>query len=157
MGLRIMHRTLPSSCVLLAFVAFTVGCDSGPSTYEQLGIAEVTGRVTLDGAPLAAARVIFTEPGAGFSSVGETDANGEYRAMLNSTQSGVAPGTKVVRITTGFALDEGGPRGLEAIPKRYNSASELRATIEPGGTHRFDFDLTSDGEIEQPKLPALEE
>lgn len=146
-------NTLRSVLLLIAatLLAVSSGCTDGPSNYEQLGIAEVSGRVTLDGKPLSNARVIFVEPGAGFSSVGDTDSDGKYTLMLNTTQSGVAPGEKVVRITTAFSDEEDGPRQTESIPVRYNKESELTASVKPSESQTFNFDLQSNGNVEQPK------
>lgn len=150
--------TLRFKLLLLLVVSGAVsGCESGPTNYERLGIAQASGRVTLDGEPLVAARIVFVEPGAGFASVGETDSEGKYQLMLNSTQPGVAPGKKVVRIMTGYAQEEGELAGVETLPKRYNKDSELSAEVKPGETHVFDFDLTSEGEVEQPVLETGED
>ncbi len=141
----------------VCFASAVLGCGRGPSAYEQLGIAPVTGRVTLDGRPLSDVRVVFVEPGSGFASVGTTDAEGRYVLRLNSSQAGVAPGRKTVRIKTGSS-GEGDAELLraESIPARYNKRSELEADVKPSVAQTFDFALESGGTIEQPDFEKSE-
>lgn len=122
-----------------------------------MGLAEVTGTVTLDGQPLANAQIQFSAnkmPDSSFA-YGVTDSSGQYRMRLDTYHTGVLPGYKVVRIWTtlrGPGINEllkqtGGltPAGKEIVPTRYNQQSELSVTVEQNGRHTFDFDLQSGG------------
>lgn len=132
-----------------------IGCDR-PTDYSTLELVAVTGRVTMDGQPLAGATVRFEGPPNRFCE-GLTDADGKYRLMYDSNQAGCTPGEKVVRIVRGTVSegsDEGtpveGPDGevieppsdAGGIPARYNSQSELQAVVS-ASNKTFDFDLTS--------------
>jgi hypothetical protein len=120
------------------------GCgSSGP----ELG--HVSGKVTLNGQPLAEATVEFI-PQSGRPSVGTTDADGQYVLRYTGDQPGALFGTHTVRITTqvtGFK-SEGGEEGRDArkelVPPQYNIESELKREVKPGD-NTFDFALESDG------------
>ena len=138
----------------MVVAALAVGCDR-PTDYSSLELVDVTGRVTMDGQPLAGATVRFEGPPNRFAD-GVTDADGKYRLMYDSSQAGCTPGEKVVRIVqgpVGEGSDEGtpveGPDGevvepasTGGIPARYNSQSELKAVVSESNK-TFDFDLTS--------------
>jgi hypothetical protein len=132
--------------VLLTSVLIT-GCVQKRSEYQSLGLVEVTGTVTLDGKPLDGVWVDFQKPGEG-GSRGITDANGQYRLMLNSEKSGVTPGEKKVRIMSvshgeKTAPAEGQKIPIEKIPAKYNSETTLSVTVAEGKSQTFDFDLKS--------------
>ena len=129
-------------------VIVVVGCGGPPADVPPLG--EVTGRVTLDGKPLANAAVVFS-PADKRDSMGTTDENGEY-TLLFARQLGATIGKHTVRITKGA----GGPAGehaegeqkdaaepAEAIPAKYNTESTLTADVKPG-SNTFDFNLESE-------------
>lgn len=129
-----------------------VGCEERMD-YESLGLVNVTGRVTLDGKPLAGVTVRFEGPPNRFAD-GKTDADGKYILMYDSNQAGCTPGEKVVRIMQGGA-GEGteeeapveGPDGrvaapTQSIPASYNRQSMLKANVTPENK-TFDFDPKS--------------
>ncbi|QDT14592.1 transthyretin-like family protein [Alienimonas californiensis] len=146
-SLRPLGRVVP-----LFALALTIGCGGPSPDYRSVGLADVSGVVTLDGAPLENAVVRFYEAGRRVRySYGQTDADGRYSLQLNTRQDGVLPGEKEVVISTaatGFEVKNGG--GPERVPARYNRDTELTRTVERDGSHSFDFDLTSDGEIAEP-------
>jgi hypothetical protein len=121
------------------------GC--GGDGYSELGLVPVSGTVTLDGQPLAGAKVSF-EGDDKRVAIGTTDAAGRYTLMYDSQTPGATPGPKVVRITTADAEAEGGGAAegaapvKETIPARYNTQSELTADVSAGKT-TFDFVLKS--------------
>src|SRR5688572_6481059 len=80
---------------LLVFVILMVaGCGaSGPE------IANVSGRVTMDGKPLANATVLFV-PEDGRPAGARTDADGNYVLNFTEGRQGAIPGMNSVRITT---------------------------------------------------------
>ncbi|HET6572815.1 MAG TPA: hypothetical protein VFG68_04375 [Fimbriiglobus sp.] len=85
--------------VLCGSAALLSGCGGGPD------IAPVSGRVTMDGKPLANVYVTFQpNPGkdvenAGRGSVGVTDADGRFTLTYEGGRSGAVVGKHIVRIT----------------------------------------------------------
>jgi hypothetical protein len=112
-------------------------------------VAPVSGRVTLNGAPLANATVAFqpiAKEGtvdAGLGSTGKTDANGEYTLKTAKGQNGAVVGKHRVMISvvvTEAAPEDdsrkrGGPPQKEIVPRRYNGVkTELSFDVPAGGT-----------------------
>lgn len=118
----------------LASLLLAVGC--GRSDRPDLGT--VQGTVTLDGAPLAGALVVFTPRGPGRSASDLTDAAGRYELTYLRDIAGATLGPHVVIITT--ATEERG--GREILPPRYHEKTELSATVAPG-SNTIDFPLES--------------
>ena len=119
--------------------------------------APVSGRVTLNGQPLANALVAFNpippegSSEAGPGSIATTDANGEYTLRVTPDRPGALVGKHRVAIT-GMNLQVGEsdrrqPRAgrplTKPIPRRYNDQSELTCEVPPGGTDQANFDLQS--------------
>src|SRR5437667_12114172 len=77
----------------LAFSVFVSGCGNSPP------LGTVSGRVTLDGQPLAETTVEF-QPASGSPSYGVTDADGRYTLAWNADQQGALVGRHTVRITS---------------------------------------------------------
>ncbi len=153
-----MLRIAVSVC-LFAFV----GCNSGPS------VAPVTGKVTLDGAPLPGAIVTFSpiKGGKGSAAVGTVDANGEYKLTdMNSKNigSGAVAGDSNVGIVwfkpeandtsrnsgesvagtmsadKTSATATSGPKLALPVPYQNPETSGLKATVK-SGQNTFDFAL----------------
>jgi hypothetical protein len=128
----------------MALVTMNVAGCTGDG-YAELGLVEVTGRVTLDGQPLPGAKVSF-ESDDKRTSIGITDSAGQYKLMYDSQTPGVTPGSKTVRITLADADAEGGGTSegatvkAEPIPPRYNRQSELKADVSQSN-RTFNFDL----------------
>jgi hypothetical protein len=140
--------------LVVVFATCLAGCGSGDD--PQLG--EVSGRVTLDGEPLAGAFIQF-QPDQGRSSYAETDADGKYELSYMPGKPGAIVGTHTVRVTTSEEIstegsgdaDMGGPAGTpapvtrltsERVPPQYNIRSELRKTVERG-KNSIDLELKS--------------
>jgi uncharacterized lipoprotein YajG len=83
-------RALPSVLFTLLAVGFLAGCSSEP---ERPPTYPVTGTVTANGKPVAAASVIFgpVTPGVA-SAAGITDAEGKYRLTTFSAGDGAQAG-----------------------------------------------------------------
>ena len=111
-----------------------IGCS--PADRPPLG--RVTGLVRLDGQPLAHATVHFTPAGPGRTSQGTTDPAGRYELLYLRNIPGADIDHHRVRITT--ASDANG--GRELLPPRYNTRSELEATVV-AGMNDLPFDLRS--------------
>ena len=108
-----LPAALPRSCfVLLAIagLAFAVGCGkSGPE------MAPVSGVVTLDGAPVANASVMFMPEGGGRPATGLTDAQGKFALETMEPGDGALVGKHKVTVTgvktTGIEATEDGLSG----------------------------------------------
>jgi hypothetical protein len=152
-SMRTKHWSLVG--VLAAALA---GCGDDP--FE---IAPVSGKVTLNGEPLADARISF-QPISGGSDVGPgsaatTDAQGHYTLTTHDGQRGATVGGHRVRISTlkmsadpskddaGFLIRMSRPDGVlipEKVPAKYSRDSPLTFTVPPGGTSAADFDLSGE-------------
>jgi hypothetical protein len=122
-------------------------------------VAPVSGRITLDGKPLAKATVSFAPLGTkdnqspGPTSHGGTDAEGRYSLSLsvNPPTPGSVVGKSRVFITTLHSdpaaddRDAGGPvkRVKDKVPDRYNMKTELVFEVPSEGTDKADFELKS--------------
>jgi hypothetical protein len=128
-------RLFPWLLVLL----FVAGCNGQ-------GIVPVSGRITLDGRPLANAVVLF-EPNddrhnPGMGSTGETDADGRYELrQIQPDRAGAVVGRHRVSIRTAVHGKE--RDGHELIPAVYNTDSKLECDVPSGGRHDADFTLFS--------------
>jgi hypothetical protein len=136
--------------VLLIVVA---GC--GPRAPK---VAQVSGRVMLDGKPLPKASVTFApmatkdNQNPGPTAQGITDQEGRYQLSVDVATPGAVVGTCRIYISTRLSdpaiddRDAGGPiRSLprDKVPPRYNTSTELTFDVPAGGTDKANFDLTS--------------
>ena len=153
-----------SKCVLLWLFGISgfAGCHQGwEADYTKLELVTISGRVTLDGQPLANATILFECPDKTFS-YGQLDDGGNYTLMFNSEKRGVLPGPKIVRIKTGKAEEEPiaelkekinrlRPDKKSSIPACYGSRSTL-AVIVGNNSRTLNFDLKSDCSVKGPTL-----
>ena len=153
-------RSRSLGCFWVLSFAIASGCDSKPkANYSKLGLVTVSGRVTLDGQPLAQAVVTFDDVQDGTFSFGQTNSSGNYKLRLDSDMMGVRPGRKIVRISTSRKIlglnsfESGGESGSdepaeksepakELVPIRYNKKSELAADVS-ASNQTFNFELIS--------------
>lgn len=123
----------------------------------------VTGRITLDSAPLQGAQVVFIPLDAGggsLSAAGSTNENGEY-TLSAATYEGVVPGQYKVLVEH-YTMPDGSPvqvdtaiGGLEqmkmlgqvrqVLPAAYTSpeATTLAVLVTAEKSQGYDFQLTS--------------
>ena len=144
----------PRLLVALAVFA-SAGCGSG--SYK---ISTVSGRVTLDGKPLAKASVTFVpmatqgNDSPGPTAQGKTDADGRYTLAVDPGRPGAVVGKCRIYITTIVPeamgktdpdRDAGGtPKFVrDRVPEKYNLRTELTFDVPPEGTDKANFDLTS--------------
>ncbi len=123
-----------------------VGC--GGAKY-----APVSGRVTLDGQPLADAVVIFQPIGdpkspGGPGSAGKTNANGEYTLQVvePGRRAGALVGKHQVQISTRITApsgDDSSKTPPDRVPAKY-SREPLTFDVPAEGTGAAHFDLTTD-------------
>jgi hypothetical protein len=116
------------------------GCGS-----DQL--AEITGKVTLDGQPLAGAEVNFepVDPTIGTTGTGYTQPpDGSYKIFYPGDKEGAPAGEYKVWIAGGEIEDEEGGGSATKVPGKYSlENSPLTATVEAGKANVFDWELTS--------------
>jgi hypothetical protein len=141
-------RVLTGSIMGSLLVAMGCG-DSG----TPANVGRVSGRVTLEGQPLAGALVTFAPVKQGGStSLAKTDSAGKYTLGYASGVSGAEIGENRVSVST---YDEGNPDSdpprsavPEKVPTKYNSKTELKVEVK-AGSNTFDFPLDS-GPVVQP-------
>ena len=122
--LRSQRAPSVSALVAIALVVGFSGCRDG------LRLVHVTGVVSIDGQPLAGARVLF-RPEHGRPSSGVTDADGRYTLQYKAGKSGAMRGKHSVSITTvADASDDAAGTSREIVPARYNEMTSLTATVD---------------------------
>ncbi len=145
-----MQRILPACSVILLFGSFLAGCGGAP--YR---VAPVSGRITLDGEPLANGVVTFqpiADPeqslNAGPGSYGHTDAEGRYTLYLvEGDRPGAVVGPHRVRISAAQENPDDDPAGAgtplrDPVPAKYRDGS-LSYTVTAKGSSAAVFDLHS--------------
>jgi hypothetical protein len=121
--------------IFLLSVFLSAGCgQEGPE------LAEVSGRVTLDGQPLELVDVVFQPSDGTPPSTGRTDADGCYQLLYKRGMMGARTGEHTVRIDFTSNLVAKPPR----IAPRYNTQSELRGEVKAEEDNVFDFELKSE-------------
>lgn len=104
--------------MLACALPLLVGCGSGgPET------ADVTGKVSLAGEPLAGATIIFTPKDGGRPSTAISDDQGVYTLLFKQDEPGAELGEHIVTVTTGGESHdaEGNEIELEEkVPAKYN-------------------------------------
>ncbi len=156
--------------LLLGLAALvTLGCAGG----KARDTVPVSGKVTLDGAPVEGATVVFTPTsGEGAAATGKTDASGVYRLTTRDPNDGAKPGTYLVSISktetadpTAGAIKPGmseeeatraayeayekagkkEPTVTEHLPAKYKNpaTSGFKVEVTKGGKNEFDFPLSS--------------
>jgi hypothetical protein len=141
------RRTPVSSHSLIALIvwiagAATVGCHSD--------VVPVSGRVTLNGKPLAGADVIFQPRGnskeprpAGTGSTGHTDEEGRFSLrMVEPNKAGAVVGDHVVTIATSTDAPATATVKGSPIPHVWRDGSR-QFRVPPGGTTKANFDITA--------------
>lgn len=136
---------LSTSLSIAAMLIAAMGCGSSQDGFNY---QPVTGKVTLDGQPLAGATVAFipqsTSLESGRPSTGMTDDSGVFTLKSMGGQDGAVVGEHVVSIST--KLVDNDTKELlaeETVPMRYNNRSELTFTVPSSGTDMADFELES--------------
>jgi hypothetical protein len=135
-------------------LAVLCGCNSKPYS-----VALVSGRVTLDGKPLAKASITFVPMATkeniapGPTATALTDADGRYTLTVDKDTPGSVVGRCRIFVTTMFTDapppppdQDGGPPvrlARDKVPERYNVRTTLTFDVPPSGTDQADFDLKS--------------
>ena len=126
-----VKAALASAVVCLLLLA---GC----SRDDRPPLGMVSGTVTLDGKPLADARLIFEPIEGGRASTGSTDSEGKYELIYIRKDKGAKLGPHLVRISAATP----DAAHAELLPACYNAQTTLRADVKPG-PNQIDFTLTS--------------
>jgi hypothetical protein len=130
--------------VVMSLLLLCCGCGSGPD------MAPVSGRITVDGKPVAGLRVSFAPIGSkehafpGPGSVGHTDADGRFTLhSLKDKKAGAVIGKCRVRVVSlGSADPNKLPTHDKRIPARFNDATTLVFDVPKGGTDAANFDVS---------------
>ncbi len=129
-------KRLSFGLVAVLAVALIAGCDSGPK------MGEVSGTVTMDGAPAPSLEVSFEpkDSSLGTTAIGYTQSDGTYSLYYPGSKTGAPVGEYTVMIVPAESDEE----GVEppSVPTRYNSETELSFTVE-AGSNTADFPLES--------------
>lgn len=120
---------------------FLTGCGS------ELG-AMVSGKVTLDGAPLTTGNVMFTPIGQGSAANGSIDASGSY-SLHTGTEGGLPPGDYRVTVVATKPAPPAAPNlppppPIPITPQKYGrpETTDLRVTVK-SGSNSIDLELRS--------------
>ena len=138
-----MNARIPAIAFAASFICL-IGCSS--SNEDGIARVAISGKVTLDGQPLATGYVTFVPKGEGPSAGGEIqDGNyaiaasdgpsaGNYKVEIRS----MAPTGRKVPNNDG-APGETVDETFDTVPANYNARSELSVEIQAGsaGTHDF--------------------
>lgn len=155
--------------VLLAALAafFLNGCSGNGGGGSRLTVYPVSGKITLSGAPVSNAIVMFSPKGQQPAATGQTDAEGKYQlTTYDVANDGAAEGEYLVMVIKQAAPaasasepagGHGAPRAHTApargkkaetasgsiLPPKYSdrNSSDLAATVKDSGENKFDFDL----------------
>lgn len=134
-GVELEPKIVRGAVVLLAcFACVSAGCSRGP------GMVQVTGVVTVDGAPPPGpGTVYFTphEPAEGYTKrpgYAEFDVDGKYVVRTSEPGDGITPGSYRIRIdmwSEPWVMGRTSPTNL--TPAKYQSAetSELELVVAP--------------------------
>lgn len=147
-------RSLWVSFLCLPMFVFLLGCGGTKIVLPQS--VPMTGKITLDGEPLAEATVVFTPTKAGgTTAMGVTDEGGNYELFISASnvrQAGAVPGDYKVQVSTLLpppkAGDKVDPVGTavrqEKVPQKYTrlESTPLKAKVENDGGSQ-DFELKS--------------
>jgi hypothetical protein len=145
----VIERQRPSSLWRRALVLLALAGD-GCGSSDGLNRQAVSGTVTFDGQVLDSGAILF-EPATVESgtAVGATIKSGSFAI---SGSQGAVPGVYRVRIYASSGIQalpakdqsERAPRPMvERLPEKYNSSTELRATVVSNRSNDFRFELHS--------------
>ena len=142
-----LHRWPRSRRVLMMMVVVLAGCGSR--------LVPVAGTVTLDGEPVAGAKVTFIPAGPGIPATGTTDATGRYELRIGSGRTGVPCGRygvtvsklKVSTIAQGEAR-RGTAAALAGAVETESTSDGLVQVIEHVVPYRYADPATSGLEVD---------
>lgn len=121
-------RLMPMAVVMLTVAVTESGCSGRTSGYPPL--ANVSGVVTLGGAPLPEINVYVRSARGGRAAVGLTDSQGRFEIRYSEVATGAAVGPSVVSFAP--------LPGAESFPKELSRTFDVE--VQPG-KNTFDFEL----------------
>ena len=127
---------------------FCLCLGSGCGRNDGPDLAQVTGRITIDGKPAQKLVIRFIpEAEGGSPSYGATDAEGNYRLMFTADANGAMLGKHRVEIeaVTPETGDDGMPfkdETIPVVPLRYREPGTLNGEVKEGN-NRIDYVLES--------------
>ena len=137
-------RRLVVTTIGLALAGFFVGC----APDNPLGRKAISGKVTLDGAPLEQGNIEFHPQFEGGVQSGGTIANGQYSIPAHQ---GATPGKYRVSIIDFVPTpplpaghmpgDDLPPSPKPKVPAEWNSKSQKTIEVKAEGPFTFDFDI----------------
>jgi hypothetical protein len=159
-----------SSLAGLLAVCVAMGCSGAEGDAGRVDVYETTGKITLDGKPLADAVVTFSPKGEQPVAIGRTDSSGNYSLRTYEPDDGAAAGDFTVLVSkpasggsSSMTLEEAhaaatsgestSPARSHAqaaknapkseVPEKYGvvEQSDLTATVTADGENTFSFDL----------------
>lgn len=125
--------------VAIALCLSVTGCNHGPP------YGDVSGQVTLDGQPVETGSIRLIPIDGNTASGGGTIEHGHYTAShvpVNKFRVEINAGKGPAMPPGTDPLKYQGVMGVELIPARYNTQSELTLDVKEG-THEHDFKLES--------------
>lgn len=134
--------------VFFLVVAGSAACTSSDSSGPQRFLVE--GSVKLDGKPLEAGTIFFLPMNDGGTGSSTEIKNGAFQ--IDNEDHGLSLGNYRIEITsmkkTGKTTPGPGPDGqveemVQVIPARYNTKTDLEATVQKKDVNRFEFTLTT--------------
>ncbi len=137
-------RSQRSFFYLSLISASTLATGCGGAAGPELG--RLSGTVTLDGKPLANARIVFQPTGQLASpSVSDTAEDGAFELRFNRDRKGVLPGSHQIRVTTARVVTDASGKETdvqEVLPAKYNAKTELTYDVKTG-SNQLDLKLES--------------
>jgi len=143
------------SIVLLILAAVAVGCRSEETALlpGRSPTLPVRGKITLDGAPIEGATVLFFSEKLTITSYGKTDANGAYELTTYEPGDGAPAGRYQVAVkkTEQKIVEKSDHPALppksktsQLLPPQYADyqSSELKAVVAEGANNAFQFNLS---------------
>lgn len=147
----------PASLTIACLIAGAVLCLTPGCGPRRPATVPVTGRITLDGKPVAGAAVMFEPEGGGVPARGSTGPDGTYTLTTFERDDGAIAGRHRVGVTKvvyeGIQADASGleagplagpPKERWEVPKRYAAPAKSGLTADVAGSAAtVDLPLTS--------------
>jgi len=136
-----MHRVCLAALGLAIVIIGSSGCRRPPG----LDVHPVSGKVTVDGAPLAEGWITFRSLEGDSRGFAGRVTKGGYRAEAFAGRTSVAVAASRAaagEFVSGSPDAEPQPKTEQFIPRRYNEETVLEADIPVGGIRGLDFTIT---------------
>ncbi|MEW4564310.1 carboxypeptidase-like regulatory domain-containing protein [Bremerella sp. JC770] len=148
-----MFRLRTTTLLILAVA--TLGCNSGetPLIPGRSRTVPVQGTITLDGAPIEGATVMFFCKKLMVTSYGKTDSAGQYQLTTYEPGDGAPVGHYLVSVKktkqtivqpSDHPAEPPKTQTAELLPPQYSDyeSSQLKAVVAEGNANAFQFDLS---------------